>query len=367
MLCPTHDAVYTYHMTQTAIFQGFWGDLKRPIIALSPMDGVTDFACRAMTARYGRPDVMFTEFTTAVGMFYAPEKVLRDFEYAEFERPIVAQIYGNKPEDFYRAVHVVCELGFDGVDINMGCPAKQVEQKNCGAGLIRTPELALEIIRATRDAVLDWAGGQTLEGLKIHQKVIAVVEAMNARRTGRVRPAERRRIPYSVKTRLGFDGVVIERWVETLLTEKPAVLSIHGRTLKQMYRGAARWDAIASAAVVARGSGTLILGNGDVLSRAEALAKVQETGVDGVLIGRASLGNPWVFTGREAAMQERISVAIEHARYFVEGRGEQGFKSVRKHMVGYLRGFPDAAALRVKALNALNLGELENLLSPLLA
>jgi tRNA-dihydrouridine synthase len=326
------------------------------------MDGVTDFACRAMAARYGRPDVMFTEFTTAVGMFYAPEKVLRDFEYAEFERPIVAQIYGNRPEDFYRAVHVVCELGFDGVDINMGCPAKQVEQKNCGAGLIRTPDLALEIVRATRAAVLDWAAGQTLEELKIPGKVVAVVEAMNARRTGRARPAERRRIPYSVKTRLGFDGVVIERWVETLLTEKPAVLSIHGRTLKQMYRGAARWDAIASAARVARGSGTLILGNGDVLTRSEALAKVSETGVDGVLIGRASLGNPWVFSGRQAEMEERISVALEHARYFVEGRGEREFKAVRKHLVGYLRGFPDAASLRMKALNSTTLQQLNGLL-----
>src|SRR5262245_7546810 len=125
-------------------YRGFWEQLPRPIIALSPMDGVTDFACRAITAKYGRPHVMFTEFTTTVGIFCAPEKVLRDFEYSEIERPVVAQIYGNHPEDFYRAVHVVCELAFDGVDINMGCPAKQVTQKNCGAALIKAPDLALE-------------------------------------------------------------------------------------------------------------------------------------------------------------------------------------------------------------------------------
>lgn len=357
---------YKYPMTQQSDrFGGFWSRLLRPIIALSPMDGVTDFACRAMAARHGRPDVMFTEFTTTVGMFHAPEKVLRDFEYSEIERPIVAQVYGNRPDDFYRAAHVVAELGFDGMDVNMGCPARQVTQKNCGAALIRAPELALEIVGAARAGLQDWAGGQTLEELKIPQKVIAVVRHMNQRRCGRPESGEGRRrlIPYSVKTRLGYDEVVIERWVETLLTEKPAAISIHGRTLKQMYRGAARWDHIAQAASVARGSGTLILGNGDVSSRGEALRKVEETGVDGVLIGRASMGNPWIFAGREAAVRERISVALEHARYFVEGRGEREFKAVRKHMVGYLKGFPDAASLRVEALNTLTLEQLSRVLS----
>ncbi|HSA60191.1 MAG TPA: tRNA-dihydrouridine synthase [bacterium] len=352
-------------MTQhSGRLSGFWNTLSRPIIALSPMDGVTDFACRAIAARHGRPDVIFTEFTTAVGMFYAPEKVLRDFEYSEAERPIVAQVYGNHPDDFYRSAHVVAELGFDGLDINMGCPAKQVTQKNCGAALIRVPDLALEIIRATRAGLQDWSRGQSLEDLKVPEKVITVVRHMNHRRSGRQEGGEGRRrlIPYSVKTRLGYDEIVIERWVETLLTESPAAISIHGRTLKQMYRGPARWDAIARVAGIARGSGTLILGNGDVSSRAEALRRIAETGVDGVLIGRASMGNPWIFAGREAAKPERISVALEHARYFVDGRGEREFKAVRKHMVGYLKGFPDAAALRMKALNTLTLEQLSQVL-----
>ncbi len=335
-----------------------------PIIALSPMDGVTDFACRAITAKYGRPDVMFTEFTTTVGMFCAPEKVLRDFEYSEIERPVVAQVYGNHPDDFYKAAHVVCELGFDGIDINMGCPAKQVTQKNCGAALIRVPDLALAIIRATRAAVQDWANGQTLEDLKIKESVIAVVRNMNRRRTGNETPSARRVIPYSIKTRLGFDSIVIESWVETLLSESPAAISIHGRTLKQMYRGESRWNEIAKAVPLAHGTGTLILGNGDLSSLAEAKQRIEETGVDGVLIGRASMGNPWIFKGREATVQERISVALEHARYFVDHRGERDFQSVRKHLVGYLKGFPDAAQTRVKALNALSYRQLEDVLHP---
>ncbi|HEX5036768.1 MAG TPA: tRNA-dihydrouridine synthase [bacterium] len=355
-------------MTHGAPFSGFWGGLKKPIVALSPMDGVTDFACRAMNARYGRPDVMFTEFTTTVGIFYAPEKVLRDFDYSEIERPIVAQVYGNHPDDFYRAAHVVAELGFDGLDINMGCPAKQVTQKNCGAALIRVPELALGIVRATRLGLEDWARGQTLESLKIPERVISVVAGMNVRRAGYERPSERRLIPYSVKTRLGFDEVVIEDWVKTLLSERPAVISVHGRTLKQMYKGAARWEDIARAAAVARGTGTLLLGNGDLPSLAEAHRRIAETGVDGVLIGRASLGNPWVFRKdraegeSEISKEERIRVALEHARYFVEVRGEREFKAVRKHMVGYLRSFPDAASLRRQALDTPDLKSLSEVL-----
>lgn len=343
-------------------FLGFWKTLARPIIALAPMDGVTDFACRAIMARYGRPDVIFTEFTTAEGLFHAPERILRDFEYGEEERPVVAQIYGHRPEDFYRATHVVCELGFDGVDINMGCPAKQVAARSCGAGLISEPELALEIIRATRSAIHDWSNGRTLEQIKVRKSLLETVARMNLKRCGQERPAERRPIPYSVKTRLGHDSVVIERWIVTLLSESPAAISIHGRTLKQMYKGEARWDAIARAAEVARGSGTLILGNGDVKSRGEALRLTSETGVDGILIGRASIGNPWVFAGREAEIEERIRVSLEHAQLFVKGRGERGFNSVKKHLVGYLKGFPEAASLRMSALRTQSLEELTHLL-----
>ena len=325
------------------------------------MDGVTDFACRAITARHGRPDVMFTEFTTAEGLFYAPEKILRDFEYDEIERPVVAQIYGHRPEDFYRATHVVCELGFDGIDINMGCPSKPVVRKNCGAKLITVPDLALEIIRATRAAIQDWASGQRLEDLKIPERILAVVLRMNRLRTGAERSTARRPIPYSVKTRIGYDEVVIEQWVETLLRENPAVISIHGRTLKQMYKGAAQWDAIARAAQAARGSGTLILGNGDVSSLDEAFRLAAKTGVDGVLIGRSAIGNPWIFsrTGLpEVTRETRIRVALEHASYYVETGGARDFRSLRKHLVGYLKYFPDAAGLRKNALNAGNLQEL---------
>lgn len=345
-------------------FYGFWEKLKRPIIALAPMDGVTDFACRAIMARHGRPDILFTEFTTATGLFYAPERILRDFEYQEIERPIVAQIYGNNPDDFYRATVVVCELGFDGIDINMGCPSKQVMQHNCGGMLITQPQLALEIIRATRSAINDWSRGQRLEDLFVSEKIVEMVGKMVAKRQARA-PMMRRTIPYSVKTRIGYDSVVIEKWVKTLLSEKPAAISIHGRTLKQMYRGAASWEAIGRAVQVAKGSGTLILGNGDILSRADALKKIDLSGVDGVLVGRASLGNPWIFHPEPTtvSLEGRIAMALEHARLYFEERGDHGFSSIKKHLAGYLRNIPEASSWRRSAMEARNFAELEKRLS----
>ncbi len=327
-------------------YLGFWEKLSRPVIGLSPMDGVTDFACRAIMALHGRPAVIFTEFTTVEGLFHAPEIILRDFEYSEIERPIVAQIYGSNPEDFYRAAHVVCELGFDGIDINMGCPSRTVVRNNCGAKLITVPDLAVEIVRATRQGVTDWSRGQTLEDLKLSSALTNTVYEMNRKRVGSPRPAPRMPIPLSIKTRIGYNTVVIESWIETLLSERPAAISIHGRTLKQMYRGSADWEAIARAKELARRTPTLILGNGDLQSRDQAIDRINASGVDGTLIGRGAIGNPWIFKNRVPDRGQKIEVALEHALYFRKNRPESDWNSLKKHLFSYLRSFPDAADLR---------------------
>ena len=127
----------------------FWRSIPRPIIGLSPMDGVTDPSFRFITAKHGRPDVILTEFVNIQSAIYAPEQMLKDLTYAEIERPVVAQIYGKTPELFYKVAHIVGELGFDGLDINMGCPARKVAAAGCGAALIREPELARAIILAS--------------------------------------------------------------------------------------------------------------------------------------------------------------------------------------------------------------------------
>ena len=128
------------------------------------MDGITDAPFRYITAKHGGPDVTLTEFVNIQSALYSPHTLTKDFTYSEIERPVVAQIYGKTPELFYKVAQVVCELGFDGLDINMGCPAKNVAASGCGAALIRTPELAREISPAAKAGIADWQRGQTLAG-----------------------------------------------------------------------------------------------------------------------------------------------------------------------------------------------------------
>src|SRR6476661_2148719 len=162
----------------------FWNRLPTPVIGLSPMDGVTDSVFRLMTARQGKPDVIFTEFTHVHDVCRGPEFLLDSLHYHEAERPIVAQLYGKDPELFYQAAHVVCELGFDGLDINMGCPSKNVASSGSGAGLIRTPDVAHAILRAARQGVTDWANGQTLVEAGIKTARAEFIQTMNRSRAG---------------------------------------------------------------------------------------------------------------------------------------------------------------------------------------
>ncbi len=367
------------HMSEP--FLGFWAELPQPVVGLAPMDGVTDVAFRTLLARHDRPDVVFTEFTHAEGLIRAPQRLLRDFDYTDIERPAVAQIYGHRPEDFYRATHVVCELGFDGVDINMGCPAKKVVSRHCGAGMIQVPELAREVIQATRQAIHDWANGQTLEKLGLPNKLIRLVQEANVKRGVTAYP--RRIIPYSVKTRLGYKDVTIEDWVQTLLEEEPAVISIHGRTLKQMYKGEADWEAIARAAEIIRPTGTLVFGNGDLTNLQQAAERIRATGVNGVLLGRASIGNPWIFrqkellrkiivSGRTEAIPDydvsplqRFQMAYEHTQLLQELRGDRVFPGIKCHLKGYLSGFRGASTLRRQAMLTRSFEELMAQLAPL--
>src|SRR5215208_79010 len=160
----------------------FWATLPRPIIGLSPMDGVTDASFRAIIAQQGKPDITLTEFTHVHDICRGPETPLETLIYSEIERPVIAQVYGKDPALFYQAAHAVCELGFDGVDINMGCPSKNVASSGSGAGLIRTPDLARDIIQSTRRGIEDWAGGQTLEAVGFKPAKVAALRRLNDRR-----------------------------------------------------------------------------------------------------------------------------------------------------------------------------------------
>lgn len=359
----------------------FWQSLAKPVIGMAPMDGVTDATFRHTVAMQGKPDVSFTEFTHVHDVCRGPEFLLDSLIYHEAERPIVAQLYGKEPDLFYQAAHAVCELGFDGLDINMGCPSRSVASSGSGAGLIRTPDVAQAIMQATRQGIADWASGQTLEGAGLKPGRVAAIYRMNEQRQD-ARSLIRRKLPLSVKTRLGYDVVVIDQWIERLLRENPAVISLHGRTLQQMYRGEADWNAIARAAEIVRGSGTLLFGNGDVHSYRDVVRRVRETGVDGVLVGRAALGAPWFFRQKEEArlvlrqhrpeegpdlwappLDVRFEMLLDHARRFEVACGQGQFRRMRKHLGWYCKGFSHAASLRANMFRVSSVADLERVLA----
>ncbi|MBX4195423.1 tRNA-dihydrouridine synthase [Candidatus Parcubacteria bacterium] len=306
--------------------------MKPPIFALAPMADVTDAAFRRIIAKYGKPDMMYTEFVSADGLALAPEegrnKLLVDLEYSEAERPIIAQFFTAHPENMKRAAALAREMGFDGVDINMGCPQENVVHQGAGACLIKDPKLAREIIRGA----LEGAGD----------------------------------LPVSVKTRLGFNKDELEEWLPELLKEDLAHITIHARTKKDMSKVPARWERVKKAVEIrnALGSKTKILGNGDVVDIDDARRKCDETGADGVMLGRAIFGNPWLFSEHIPTLQEKLEVMVEHTKLFEELLGKhKSFNIMKKHYKAYVNGFDGAVELRIRLMAAENAGEVEGIIN----
>lgn len=361
-----------------------------PFFALAPMDDITDEPFRQMLARYGKPDVVYTEFVSADGlMSEGRERLMHKLKFSENERPIVAQIFGAKPENIRGAAELVAKLGFDGVDINMGCPDRAIMKQGAGAALIKLLKwdinslgMAREIIRAAKEGVVAAAGG------------------------GRIA------IPVSVKTRLGVKCDVLDEWLPELLAEKPAAIIIHCRTAKEMSEAPAHWERIADAVKMAVGSGVVIVGNGDVRSADEGKLRAEETGADGIMIGRAAIGNPFVFSGHKPMRDELLSAMVEHAEIYekifcsndqtpsastpwsrtpgCEKRASvasnarlseiapaiyacpdtglrrkvksvRSFEPVRKHLSKYCSGFRGAKGVREKILQAKNAAEVKTI------
>lgn len=309
--------------------KGFWAKLNKPIMALAPMANVTDQAFRRIINKYGKPDVMWTEFVSCDGLCSeGRERLLPDFWFDKDQSPIVAQIFGATPENFYQSAKLVKELGFDGVDINMGCPDKAVLKQGAGASLIKNPTLAKEIMAATKEGAGE--------------------------------------LPLSIKTRIGDTKNTLDEWLPVLLSAKPAAITIHARTRKQLSLVPAQWDTIKQSVEIARGSGTLILGNGDVENLEQARQRIAETGADGVMIGRGIFGNPWLFSGRDKnniPLAEKLSVMLEHTKLFESlFTGLKSFDIMKKHYKAYVTGFNGAAELRVKLFATKNASEVERII-----
>lgn len=311
--------------------QNFWQKLKKPIMAIAPMANITDAAFRQMLLVCGRPDVFFTEFVSVEGLFSeGKEQLLADLWHTKKERPIVAQVFGSKPEQFEKAAKIISELGFDGIDINMGCPDKAIEKQGAGAALIKNPELAKQIIRATKKG----AGG----------------------------------MPVSIKTRIGYSKNQINDWIPVLLKENIAALTIHLRAKNESYNIPAHWE-LARYIVEQKNlyaPDTLILGNGDIKNMEDAYAKTKDFGLDGIMIGRGILQNPWFLSRQNIPLHKRLGYMIKHTELFeklykcnndkIDGR-LKSFDAIKKYLKSYASGFSGAKELRILLMNTRNAAE----------
>ena len=310
----------------------FWQKLPKPFTVLAPMENVTDFVFREIVAEnLPCPDVFFTEFTNVESLLSKGyDANITKFKYGEKQRPIIAQIWGTNPESFYKVAKMVQDLGFDGIDINMGCPVAEVIKIGGGAGMINNKDNAREVIQAVKKGAP--------------------------------------KLPISVKTRIGVKSVVTEEWITFLLEQRIAAITIHGRTAKQMSKGSADWNEIAKAVKIRDeiSPNTLIIGNGDIETYSQAIEMHEKYDVDGVMIGRGIFKNPWVFdkASTEHTSKEYIDILLKHLSLYESTRvGTRSADPMKKFYKMYVNNFPGANQLRQQLMETKSFDEARKLLS----
>ncbi|AND38654.1 tRNA dihydrouridine synthase [Cytobacillus oceanisediminis] len=313
------------------MIDNFWRELPRPFFILAPMEEVTDVVFRHVVSEAARPEVFFTEFTNS-DSYCHPEginSVRGRLTFTEDEQPIVAHIWGDKPEYFRQMSIGMAELGFKGLDINMGCPVPNVAQHGKGSGLIRRPEVAAELIQAAK------AGG----------------------------------LPVSVKTRLGFTEVDEWKvWLKHILEQDIANLSIHLRTRDEMSKVPAHWELIPEIKKLREqvAPDTLLTINGDIPDRQKGLELAEKYGIDGVMIGRGIFHNPFAFetekkdhSSEELLDLLRLHMDLHDQYSHLELRP---FTALHRFFKIYAKGFPGASALRNQLMNTRSTDEVRELL-----
>lgn len=310
----------------------FWKELPRPFFVLAPMEDVTNVVFRQVVSKAARPDVFFTEFTNTESYCHpdGQKNVRGRLVFAEDEQPIVAHIWGDKPEYFRQMSIGMKEKGFAGVDINMGCPVDNVAEKGKGAGLIKRPETAADIIQAAK------AGG----------------------------------LPVSVKTRLGYTNVDEWRgWLKHLFRQDIANLTIHLRTREEMSKVPAHWELIPEIKKLRDETAphTLLTINGDIPDRQTGLELAEKYGVEGIMIGRGVFKNPFAFEKepKEHSPKEYLELLRYHLDLY-DRYVEQmplSFASLQRCFKIYVKGFPGAGELRNRMMNAKSTDEVRALLN----
>lgn len=318
----------------------FWNNVTKPFFVMAPMADVTDVAFRALVAARGKPDVFWTEFVAADGLYHTREigkmkdtenPLMRDLLIGEGQHPIVAQIFSSKPEMIVYATKLVAKLGFDGVDLNMGCPDRAIEKQGAGAALVKNPTLAVELIRAAQEASS---------------------------------------LPVSVKTRVGYNKESLDEWLTALLSANPAAITLHLRTRKEMSLVPADWGLMQKAVSIRNrvNPKVLLIGNGDVQDLEDAKIKIAESGCDGAMLGRAMFGNPWVFSrsenesGESRSLKEKLAALVELAYGFEKISPPKNFSILKKHIKAFVTGFDGAADLRARLMQAESATELEKII-----
>jgi len=334
-----------------------WGALHRPIVALAPMAGVTDASYRQIIKRVAPEVVVYTEFLSTNALAFGSERTMKmlDFD-PKIERPFIVQIFGSDPVKFLEACKIIEQMGVDGIDINMGCPAAKIVSSCYGSALMRNPKLAAELVASAVKAV---------------------------------------KIPVTVKTRLGWDEKSnLISFCKGLEDAGASAFAIHGRRYCDKFTGSADYEPIYA---LKKALKVPVLGNGDIASGQDALDKLRN--LDGVMVGRSTFGNPWIMqeicdafascvtdrdevTGEWAIQREKLKVKsekldedtleifrsripfiVEHCELSVRMKGERrGVLEMRRHIGGYIRGFDGAKELRMKLMTLENLSEVKETL-----
>jgi len=322
--------------------KNFWQKLKKPIKVLAPMAGYTDSAFRLMCKKFGA-DVVISELISADAIAYGKLSVVNSqssvkvtakknnstadlLSFYEAERPFVVQLFGKNPINFAKAAKWITEnLKPDGIDINMGCPARKVVGSDHGAALLKNPALAVEIVKAVK---------------------------------------ENTNLPVSVKTRLGWekDDEILE-FAPLLADAGINAIIIHGRTYKDSFSGVARWENIYKVKEML-GKKIVVIGNGDIGINDNWQMINDKNLIDGYAIGRASFGKPWIFSDNESTVQLK-NIILEHAKLAEKSKGEKGIVEFRKHMLDYLKGFPNAKIMRLEAVKIASVVDVEKIIEQL--
>jgi len=343
----------------------FWQKLDKPILALAPMAGVTDIAFRQMCKHFGA-DVIYTEFASADALVHNAKKTLEMIKFDQSEKPIVVQIFGNKPEIFQKAGKILEELGFDGIDINFGCPAYKVVRHGGGVSLMKEPARCAELVQALTESV------KIPVSIKIRASIKKNSSAKKIKRTSDHGFIEGPLItdPTDCGPNSDLDEVTAVDLVQHIIKFPVAALMLHARSFERPFDGVPNIDIVKQ---VRKIWDRILLYNGGVTTPEIAQAMLVETGADGVGIARGAWGKPWLFqqtkdflkTGKYSAYSESEikNFIMQHADIAWREKGQRGLIELRKHLSWYVKGWPQAKQLRDQLVKINSIAEIKKILN----